>query len=207
MAAVVPANIRAWKIATAALAALAGAASMLAYRQHAQLAGLTAQVAAAGDEAQEATDQETKLRAQLSEAQDRTNSQAQKLAAAEQQASSEQQQLSAVRRQASMGQEEPQSARTQVASDSLQEMPIRLTFHDAVFRNGKVAVLQNLSDSDLEVVLEVQSPANGAHTRRRLVVNAHGLLRFGPAQGWPLAPGQVVRVNSGNYRPIVQTVS
>jgi len=191
MAAVVPANIRAWKIATAALAALAGAASMLAYRQHAQLAGLSAQVAAAGDEAQEATDQETKLRAQLSEAQDRTNSQAQKLAAAEQQASSEQ----------------PQSARTQVASDSLQEMPIRLTFHDAVFRNGKVAVLQNLSDSDLEVVLEVQSPANGAHTRRRLVVNAHGLLRFGPAQGWPLAPGQVVRVNSGNYRPIVQTVS
>ena len=191
MAAVVPANIRAWKIATAALAALAGAASMLAYRQHAQLAGLTAQVAAAGDEAQEATDQETKLRAQLSEAQDRTNSQAQKLAAAEQQASSEQ----------------PQSARTQVASDSLQEMPIRLTFHDAVFRNGKVAVLQNLSDSDLEVVLEVQSPANGAHTRRRLVVNAHGLLRFGPAQGWPLSPGQVVTLNSGNYRPIVQTVS
>jgi len=191
MAAVVPANIRAWKIATAALAALAGAASMLAYRQHAQLAGLSAQVAAAGDEAQEATDQETKLRAQLSEAQDRTNSQAQKLAAAEQQASSEQ----------------PQSARTQVASDSLQEMPIRLTFHDAVFRNGKVAVLQNLSDSDLEVVLEVQSPANGAHTRRRLVVNAHGLLRFGPAQGWPLSPGQVVTLNSGNYRPIVQTVS
>jgi septal ring factor EnvC (AmiA/AmiB activator) len=200
-------NPRRWKVATAALAVVAAGAGVFGCLEHAQVDTLTAQLAAANDEAQQATAEETKLRSQLSDAQDRTNSQAQKLVAAEQQASTEQQQLSATERQLSTERQQLQSSRTPPPAASLEELPIRLTFHDAVFRSGKVAVLQNLSDSDLEVVLEVQSPANGAHVRRRLVVNAHSLLRFGPSQGWPFAPGQVVTLNNDKYRPLVQTVS
>jgi hypothetical protein len=202
-----PTANRAWKVATAAFAVIAAGAGVFGYVEYSALGALTAQLAAADEEAQQATDEETRLRSQLGEAQDRTNTQAQKLVAAEQQASAEQQQLAAARRQASAELQQLPSAPERGATEPLHELPIRLTFHDAMFRAGKVAVLQNLSDSDLEVTLEVQSPASGAHTRRRLVVNAHGLLRFGPAQGWPFAPGQVVTLNNEKYRPMVQKVS
>jgi len=197
-----------WVLATGVLAVVAAAAGVVGYVEYAAVGSLTARLATANEEAQQATDQETKLRSQLSEAQDRTNTQAQKLVAAEQQVSAEQQQLSAARRQASAGQQQQlQGVRERLAGEPLQELPIRITFHDAMFRVGKQAVLQNLSDNDLEVTLEVQDAASGAHVRRQLVVNAHGLLRFGPAQGWAFAPGQVVTLNSDDYRPMVQTVS
>jgi len=198
---------KAWKLASAVLAVLAAGVGVFGYVEYSAVGSLTAQLAAANDEAQQATDAETKLRSQLSQAQDRTNTQAQKLVAAEQQVSAEQQQLTAARRQMSAEQQQLQSTRNQLAGEARQELPIRLTFHDAMFGAGKVAVLQNLSDSDLEVTLEVQNAASGAHVRRRLVVNAHGLLRFGQAQGWAFAPGQVVTLNNEKYRPMVQTVS
>jgi hypothetical protein len=97
--------------------------------------------------------------------------------------------------------------KAQVAAQVRRSLPIELTFHDAALRSGKVALLHNLSDADLEVMLEVQRPASDEHVRRALVINAHGTLQVGAAQGWHFAPGEIVTLNNDKYRPIVRIVS
>lgn len=96
---------------------------------------------------------------------------------------------------------------SQPAAQSQRDLPIELSFHDALSRSGKVAVLHNLADADLEIVLEVESPASGEHMRRPIVISAHGMLQFGAAQGWQFSPGQIVTLNHESYRPIVRIVS
>lgn len=195
-------DIRTWKVATAVLAVIATGAAAFACLQYRRADGLSAQLVEVSAEAGEAAAEETRLRSQLSAAQDRTNSQAEKLLAAQRQVSAEQQVLTAAQTTPPRG-----AAAAQPAPTRSVELPIRLTFHDAILRTGKVAILQNLSDTDLEIDLDVQTPATGAHARHRLTVNARSVLRFGPAQGWPFAAGQVVTLNNGNYQPLVQTVS
>lgn len=184
-----------------AVAVLAVGTTAFGYLQYRRADTLAAQLTEAGDEARDAAAEETRLRAQLSAAQDRTNSQAEKLLAAERQVETSQAHAATMATAQPAGPVRPDAAAVQ------RELPIRLTFHDAIFRSGKVAILQNLSDNDLEIVLDVQTPGTAAHARHRLTVNARGVLRFGPAQGWPFAAGQVVTLNNGSYRPLVQTVS
>lgn len=116
-------------------------------------------------------------------------------------------QLTSAEVQANGVQQKLRSLQARVAAQSRRALPIRLSFHDAVHRIGKVAVLRNLADADLEVVLEVHSPASGEHVRRPLVINAHGLLEIGAAQGWQFAAGQIVTLENDQYRPIVRIVS
>jgi outer membrane receptor for ferrienterochelin and colicin len=198
---------RVWKMISGALAVTALGAAVFGYLQYRAADRLAAQLAAATQDAQLATQEETSLRTQLSAAQDRTNSQAEKLTAAEQQVNREEQQLAATENEMSEKQQQLHSAEARLAAGSRQDLPIRLSFHRAMFGNSKAAVLQNVSDDDLEVLLDVQSPVTGAHTRRRLLVNAHSLLRVGPAQGLPFAPGEVVTLVNSKFRPVVQTVT
>jgi hypothetical protein len=114
--------------------------------------------------------------------------------------------LTSTEAQANALQERLQSAQERLAARSRRLLPVQLSFHDAL-RSGKVAVLHNLAGVDLEVVLEVRSPTSGEHVRRSLVINAHGLLEIGAAQGWRFSPGQIVTVEKEQYRPIVRIVS
>jgi hypothetical protein len=98
-------------------------------------------------------------------------------------------------------------AQARVAAHSRRDLPIQLSFHDAGPRSGKVAVLHNLADADLEIVLEVQSPGSGEHVKRPLVISAHGMLQIGAAQGWRFAPGQIVTLDNDKYAPLVRIVS
>jgi hypothetical protein len=115
--------------------------------------------------------------------------------------------LSTTEAQADAVQEKLQSTQARLAARLRHELPVRLSFHDAVRRSGKVAVLHNLAGADLELVLEVSSPGSGEHIRRPLVINAHGLLEIGAAQGWRFTPGQIVTLENDRYRPIVRIVS
>jgi hypothetical protein len=115
--------------------------------------------------------------------------------------------LSSTEAQADAVQEKLQSTQARLAARLRRELPVRLSFHDAVLRSGKVAVLHNLAGADLELVLEVRSPASGEHIRRPLIINAHGLLEIGAAQGWRFATGQIVTLENARYRPIVRIVS
>ncbi|MBV8495504.1 MAG: RDD family protein [Gammaproteobacteria bacterium] len=87
------------------------------------------------------------------------------------------------------------------------ELPLRLSFRAALHGSNKRAVLENLSDSALEVLLEVKSPQTGAHFSRTFVINPRSYGQIGGAQGWPFANGQLVTVSNPQYRPLVQTVS
>lgn len=192
---------KAWQLAAGILAATTVAAAVFAGLEYSTVGTLRAQLAAADDDARQATAEETQLRGQLSEAQDRQNAQGQRLAAAVQQASSEAQQLDVAAEQQRLqkSQAHPGAA--------LQELPVRLTFHKAMLGPGQVAVLQNLSNDDLEVTLEVRNPADSDHVRKRVLIGARGMARVGAAQGWRFTRGQVVTLNNARYRPLVQTVS
>jgi uncharacterized RDD family membrane protein YckC len=99
----------------------------------------------------------------------------------------------------------PVAARPERGS-SRPELPLRLSFRDALIGPDKRAVLENLSDNALEVVLDVKSPVTGAHFSRTFVINPRSFGQIGRAQGWPFAPGQLVTVSNPEYRPLVQTV-
>ena len=115
-------------------------------------------------------------------------------------------QLRLMEEQAQAQQQQLHGEQVRLAAQSQRNLPIELTFHEAG-RSGKVALLHNLSDADIEVVLEVQSPASGNHARRPLVINARGTLQIGPAEGWQFASGQIVSLNKDQYRPLVRIVS
>ena len=115
-------------------------------------------------------------------------------------------QLRLTEEQAETQQQQLQGEQARLAAQSRRNLPIELTFHENG-RSGKVALLRNLSDADIEVMLEVQSPSSGNHIRRRVVINAHGMLEIGPAEGWQFAPGQIVSLDKDRYRPLVRIVS
>lgn len=198
-------NVWQWVSAVLGVATLASA--IFAAVEYSTVGALREQLTAAIDDARQASAEETRLRGQLSDAQDRENAQGQKLAAAVQRASSEAQQLDAAQKQVQVEQQRQPDGATPAAAAVRQDLPVRLSFHRAMFGSGEVAVLQNLSDDDLEVTLEVRSPADGAHARKRVLIGARGMARVGAAQGWLFSAGQVVTLNSAKYRPLVQTVS
>jgi hypothetical protein len=115
-------------------------------------------------------------------------------------------QLRLMEEQAEAQQEQLQGKHARLAAQSGRNLPIDLTFFEAG-RSGKVALLHNLSDADIEVMLEVQSPASRSDVRRPLVINARGMLQIGPAEGWRFAPGQIVSLNKDKYRSLVRIVS
>lgn len=210
-----------WKLTSAALSVIALGASAFGYVQYNTVRTLRTQLAEATAEANQASAEDTQLRSQLSAARDRINSQAtklttagqqvdteqQELAAAQQQATAEQQQLAAAERQVQEEKRALQDARVKLVAESRPDLPVRLLFFDAARAGAKAAVLQNLSNTELDVTLDVQSPGSNAHARKQLVLAAHGVLRMGPAQGWAFTPGQVVTLDSAKFRRIVQTVS
>jgi hypothetical protein len=116
-------------------------------------------------------------------------------------------QLKAAEAQVEAEQEKLQSAEALIAAHSRRALPIQLSFHDNVHRPGKLAILHNLAGADLELMLEVHSPASGEQVRRPLVINAHGMIEIGAAQGWQFAPGQIVTLENDRYRPLVRVVS
>ena len=114
-------------------------------------------------------------------------------------------QLRLMEEQAAAQEEQLEREHARLAAQSERDLPIDLTFHDAG-ASGKVALLYNLSDADIEVMLEVKSPVSPSYVRRPLVINARGMLRIGSAEGWRFAPGQIVSLNKDKYRSLIRIV-
>jgi hypothetical protein len=229
------ANAATWRLASVALLVIAGGAGAFGYVQYDAAKTLRTQLATATAEANKSRAEASSLRSQLGAAQDRINSQGTKLSAAEQQSSTDQQaldqvqqqetaekqQLAAAKQQADREQQELTAtkrqvddekrqltdAQTRLAAETRPDLPVRLLFFNAVRPGAKVAVLTNLSDAELDLTLDVQSPGSNAHVHKQLVLAARSTLRMGPAQGVPLTPGQVITLDNAKFRRIVQTVS
>jgi uncharacterized RDD family membrane protein YckC len=91
--------------------------------------------------------------------------------------------------------------------DTRPELPIKLSFRDSLLGPGKRAILQNLSDSPLAVIIYVHSPETGAQFRRAFFINAHCYGQIGQSQGWPFVAGQKVTVSNPLFQPIEKIVA
>ena len=92
------------------------------------------------------------------------------------------------------------------AAPSLPDLPLRVSFYRARRGPGKRAVLENLSDSPLEVIVEVQTPGSSAQRRATFLIKERSLGQVGQVRGSPFAAGQLVIVRHPQYRPIVRTI-
>src|SRR5258708_4348118 len=63
------------------------------------------------------------------------------------------------------------------------DLPITMGFRPSLLGNGKVAVMQNISNSEIEVTLDVMSPATGLTFHKALVIEPHGVQQLGKAEG------------------------
>lgn len=174
-----------WKAAAAALAVVAVGATVCTYQRTQDSQRLRQQLTAATADAKQAHDRASTLEARLDASQKRVSDEQEQLTSAKEQATAEAVQLQAASRP---------------------DLPIKLSFRRALLTQGQVAVMQNLSSRTLEIVLEVQSAATGAHFRRALVINPGQVGQFGPQEGWPFASGQIVTLSNPSFRSITATV-
>jgi hypothetical protein len=164
------------------LAIAAGAGTLTEYNANTALA---AQLAAATADAQKLRDQ---LAAATADAQ-QAHTQAAVLDA---RVSAEQQQL--------------QSTEARLAQEVRPDLPIKVGFRPALLGGGKIAVIQNVSNREIEVTLDVLSPATGLTYHRALVLDANRVQQIGKAEGWEFATGQQIKLSNPQYRPIAGTV-
>jgi uncharacterized RDD family membrane protein YckC len=103
----------------------------------------------------------------------------------------------------------PQTPAGSVASiaGSLPDLPLRVSFYKARRGPGQRAVLENLSDTPLEVVVEVQNPGSSTQLRATFLIRGRSLGQVGQVRGSPFAAGQLVIVRHPQYRPIVRTLA
>ena len=173
------------QIGTVIFAAIAVGASLCAYQGNADAALLREQLAAATADIKQARDQVSSLTTQLSASQKQVSEDRQQLTSTQQQITAETMQL---------------------LSASRPDLPIKLSFRRAQLSQGEVAVMQNLSNQTLEITLDVQNSATGAHFQRALVINPGQVGQFGPQEGWAFVSGQLVTLSNPAFRPITQPV-
>jgi hypothetical protein len=108
--------------------------------------------------------------------------------------------------QATAQQQQLETTEARLAAESRPDLPINLSFRQALLSAGLVGIFRNTSGQELEFTLDLESPATGQHVRKAVVLNANGILEIGAQQGWAFAPGQRVMLNNPAYRPHAYTV-
>jgi hypothetical protein len=116
-------------------------------------------------------------------------------------------QLAAVTADARQAHTQASTEQQLLVQEARPDLPITMGFRPSLLGNGKVAVLQNISNSEIEVTLDVVSPATGLTFHKAIVIEPHHVQQLGKAEGWEFATGQQVRLNNPKYRPAGWTVS
>jgi hypothetical protein len=177
-----------WMVAAIALGVVAVGVGGFAYVEQSKL---SAQLATATDDASRAHSEAATLKAQL----DAAN---QQLASYGRQIRADEDQL--VKAEHQIGTDEQR-----IAAESRPDLPIKLSFRQALTSQGEVAMMQNVSGRTLQFVIDVQSPT-GQHFRRPLVIDGGRTVQLGAHEGWTFAPGQMVTLSSPSFRPVVMPV-
>jgi hypothetical protein len=68
-------------------------------------------------------------------------------------------------------------------------------------------VIQNLSNHELQVTLDVTAPATGLHFSRAPIIEPNRVRKFGYTEGWEFTAGQEITLNNTQFRPRTVTVS
>jgi hypothetical protein len=124
---------------------------------------------------------------------------------AQQQAKAAQSQITVAQSQAQAAEARAQASAAQLAQQSRPELPVSLMFRHGLL-GGYVAVLENNSTKPLQVLLDVQNGASATVFTRSLTLDPNHTQQFGKRQGWEFEPGQIVKLDNPDFKPVQRTV-
>ena len=85
--------------------------------------------------------------------------------------------------------------------DQRPSLPISVSYRQAFFGPGAVAIFHNDSGQVIEVEATLSSPAN-RYARLQLVIPSYGQKEIGPLDGWDFVTGQHIELENSNYRSL-----
>ena len=84
----------------------------------------------------------------------------------------------------------------------LPEMPVELTYRDAMMGSGLVISLKNRSSRNLSVVATFTNPTLHQEKSFRIDLSAKGFTEFGHIEGWAFASGDNIKIVHNEYKPL-----
>lgn len=99
-----------------------------------------------------------------------------------------------------------QEAQAKLAEAERPDLPVRIGFRRGLLGRGIVMVLQNNSGKSLDIETDLQDGTAHTHAGRAVTLDPNKVQRFGKAEGWNLAPGTIVRLSNPQFRPLERTV-
>jgi multidrug efflux pump subunit AcrA (membrane-fusion protein) len=88
---------------------------------------------------------------------------------------------------------------------SSKEMPLSVSFRNAIVGDGKAVVLQNTSSDTLLVNVKFTDPTATTHQVYHLVLDGGAIKELGSLGAWKLGSGDRIEIESADYAPIVKT--
>jgi hypothetical protein len=95
-----------------------------------------------------------------------------------------------------------EEVQTQLADVSKPDLPVTVSFRNALSGSGLVGVFKNNSLSPLEIAAVFSSPTTGGKRAANLVIPANGVKEIGHVEGWPFAAGQHIHLVNDRYRAV-----
>lgn len=186
-----------------ALAIAGGAGTLIEYNT---ATALTAQLARMTTEAQKLRGQLTAATIDAKEAHAQAAGLEEKVKVTEAKSTELEQQVQVSEEKSVENEQQLQMTAARLVQEARADLPIKISFRKSLLGNGQVAVLHNVSNHEIEFTLDVQSPATGLRFHQALVIDANRIRQIGKPEGWEFAPGQQVKLNNPQYRPVAGTV-
>lgn len=84
----------------------------------------------------------------------------------------------------------------------LPEMPLELTYREAMMGPGLVISLKNRSSRNLSVIATFTNPTLNQEKNFRIDFSAKGVTEFGHIEGWAFASGDKIIIAHIDYKPL-----
>jgi ribosomal protein L10 len=79
------------------------------------------------------------------------------------------------------------------------EMPVSVSFRNALVGKSLVAQIHNNSNATMKIVVEVSSPTTGETKKAEFVIGGKEMKEFGWAEGWQFVSGESIRIHNADY--------
>jgi hypothetical protein len=86
------------------------------------------------------------------------------------------------------------------------EMPIELTYREAMLGPGLVVIFKNISDRHLSVVANFKNPTLNMSEAFRLDLSPNQIKEVGHAEGWAFASGDLIKVEHNEYKALTRSL-
>lgn len=82
------------------------------------------------------------------------------------------------------------------------ELPVAVSFRNAVLDKSLVAQFHNNSDTTMKVVVEMSSRTTDQSKKAELVIGGKAMTEVGWAEGWRFVSGESIRIHHSDYRDV-----